>query len=298
MLEKKKKGGKLIPILISSLVIAGIGLMLYKPLMTHFFIPQAHSKISDDAKQTAPSEYGKNQQLSDDALKDFYKKHGIKYDPKNFSSQMDDDAFKNSFTGGFDSSKYFGDSKKKGFGSGNHKGAPDLSFDYGRVKAPGSTDLSSINPRYDRRLLTGHIAIPAIGINMPVLQGVSNANLYAGAGTLKPFQQMGKGNYALASHHMPDQYSNFSRIGQLHKGNRILLSNGKKVFEYRTSSVKQMPTRSSSVVNDEAGKKEVTLVTCVNTYGTSDQNGNARVVVKGDLVKSHGMGSQFGKYFK
>lgn len=294
MLEKKKKGGKLIPILISLLIIAGIGLMLYKPLMTHFFIPQAHSKISNDAKQTTPSEYGKNQQLSDDALKDFYKKHGIKYDPNNFSSQMDNDVFKT----GFDSSNYFGNSKKKGFGSGVFKGAPDLSFDYGRVKAPGSTDLSSINPRYDRRLLTGHIAIPAIGIDMPVLQGVSSANLYAGAGTLKPFQKMGKGNYALASHHMPDQYSNFSRIGQLQKGNRILLSNGKKVFEYRTVSVKRMPTRSSSVVDDQAGKTEVTLVTCVNTYGTSDQNGNARIVVKGDFVKSHSMGSQFGKYFK
>lgn len=294
MLEKKKTGGKIIPILITLLIIVGIGLMLYKPLMTHFFIPQAHSKISNDAKQTSPSEYGKNQQLSDDALKDFYKKHGIKYDPKNFSSQMDNDVFKN----GLDSNKYFGNGKKKGFGSGNYKGAPDLSFDYGRVKAPGSTDLSSINPRYDSRLLTGHMAIPAIGINMPVLQGVSNANLYAGAGTLKPFQQMGKGNYALASHHMPDQYSNFSRIGQLQKGNRILLSNGKKVFEYKTVSVKRMPTRSSSVVNDQAGKTEVTLVTCVNTYGTSDQNGNARIVVKGDFVKSHSMSSQFGKYFK
>lgn len=297
MLEKKKTGGKIVPTLIILLIIVGIGLMLYKPLMTHFFIPQAHSKISNDAKQTSPSEYGKNQQLSDDALKDFYKKHGVKYNPNDFSSQMDNKVFKDSFTD-FDASKYFGDGNKKGFGSGNYKGAPDLSFDYGRVKAPGSTDLSSINPRYDRRLLTGHIAIPAISINMPVLQGVSDSNLYAGAGTLKPFQKMGKGNYALASHHMPDQYSNFSRIGQLQKGNRILLSNGKKVFEYKTSSVKRMPTRSSSVVNDEAGKTEVTLVTCVNTYGTSDQYGNARIVVKGDFVKSHGMGSQFGKYFK
>ena len=118
MLEKKKTGGKIIPILITLLIIVGIGLMLYKPLMTHFFIPQAHSKISNDAKQTSPSEYGKNQQLSDDALKDFYKKHGIKYDPKNFSSQMDNDVFKN----GFDSNKYFGNGKKKGFGSGNYKG--------------------------------------------------------------------------------------------------------------------------------------------------------------------------------
>ena len=169
---------------------------------------------------------------------------------------------------------------------------PELSYDYGKVKPVSELDLSTLNPKYDKRLLTGHIAMPAIGVNLPILEGVSNANLYAGAGTLKPYQKMGTGNYALASHFMPDGVSNFSKIGQLQKGNRILLSSGKKVYEYKTISVKNMPINSSNVVNDVKGKKLVTLVTCTDIYGSS------RTVVQGEFVKKHKMNSSYGSYFK
>lgn len=298
---------KLLTITLVLVVLLGIGLMLYKPVMQHFIIPKVHDHISEKTKKTPVSTYDKNNKDVNKALKDYYKKNKISYDGTKFSDQMANGAFKDGFNlNGKDSSYPHGlgkngDGGSSGTGDSNgssYEGLPNITFDYGQVKAVGHSDLSNINTHYDKRLLTGHIALPSLGVSMPVLEGVSNTNLYVGAGTLKPFQQMGKGNYALASHHMPDEYSNFSRIGQLQKGSMILLSDGHKVYEYRTSSVKNMPTRSSHVVDDVPGKKMVTLVTCYNTYGSADRNGNARIVVQGDFVKTHSMHSDYGQYFR
>lgn len=46
------------------------------------------------------------------------------------------------------------------------------------------------------------IAIPEISMNLPIFKGLDNVGLYYGAGTMKAEQQMGEGNYALASHHV------------------------------------------------------------------------------------------------
>ena len=48
----------------------------------------------------------------------------------------------------------------------------------------------------------GGIAIPEVEINLPIFKGLDNVNLFYGAGTMKPDQRMGEGNYSLASHHI------------------------------------------------------------------------------------------------
>lgn len=48
----------------------------------------------------------------------------------------------------------------------------------------------------------GGIAIPDVGINLPIFKGLANENLAFGAGTMKEEQVMGQGNYALASHNV------------------------------------------------------------------------------------------------
>lgn len=271
--KSKKKMGKLEKTIIIIVVILALCGALYKPFLEKFFIPHVHDKISQETKETPAKKYAKNLKAINLQLQKDDKNGKIsnrfKYNKKpKLSSQTYDDGI-------YDNSKPL-----------------DLSYNYGKVKPANELDLSTMNPNYDKRLLVGHISMPAIGTNLPILEGVSNANLYAGAGTLKPYQKMGQGNYALASHFMPDGVSNFSKIGQLKKGNRILLTNGKKVYEYKTISVRNLPINSSSVVDDVKGKKLVTLVTCTDIYG------NGRTVVQGEYIKKHNMRSTYGRYFK
>jgi len=298
-LKKKKKDHKFIPILIIIIALVGAGLLLYKPVMTKLIIPKMHDHVSQAALKTPPSQYKHNQKNADQLFKDYYKKHHLKYDPKNFSQQAAKNAAYRGLGGDSSSSSTKSKEGKHHFGSSSgHKGAPDISYDYSKTgNFAGNTDLSTINPKYDKRLLTGHIAMPAVGINLPILQGVGGNNLFVGACTLKPLQKMGQGNYALASHHMPDEYSDFSKLGQLRKGNMILLSSGRRVYEYRVTSVRGYPTASGQVLDDENGKKQVTLVTCMTTYG-GNVNGNTRIVVKGNLKGVHGFNSRYGQYFK
>lgn len=276
------KKSKLPIVLCIAIALIGLGLVFYKPIMTKFIIPKMHDHISKVAKDTSASTYSKNQKDLNQLLKSGLKSSNIEYDPNNFSQNMDD--FNNSVANGLSNNNVTE-------GNGNSKNTPNVSFDYSKIKPASETDLNTINPNYDKRLLIGHVALPSLGIDLPIIEGVADSNLYVGACTLKPFQQMGKGNYALASHHMPDEYSNFSRIGQLQKGSMILLGNGRTVYEYRTSRVEVMPINSGQLIDDVKGDKLVTLVTCTDTKGT------ARIVVQGKFVKTHKMSSKYGQYF-
>ncbi|MGX7211771.1 sortase family protein [Enterococcus innesii] len=43
----------------------------------------------------------------------------------------------------------------------------------------------------------GTFEIPSIGLKLPVLEGITQANISIGVGTVKPNQAIGKGNFAL-----------------------------------------------------------------------------------------------------
>lgn len=279
MSKEKRKRSKIGLIIFWSLFTIFLACILYKPFVEHVLIPHSHHKIEQQTKNTPGKTYKNNASKINDQLNmsgwndQANERFDYNHQPKNdtITSVNGEDA----------QSPYH-----------NDEDMPDLSYDYGKVKPVNEYDWNTLNPNYDERLLVGHIAIPRIQMNLPILEGVSNANLYAGAGTLKPYQRMGHDNYALASHYMPDGVSNFTRLKELKKGNRIYLTDGYKVYEYSTTSIKQMPINSSSVVDDAKGKNEVTLVTCTDIYGT------ARLVVKGDFIKSYSIKSDKGRYFK
>lgn len=73
-------------------------------------------------------------------------------------------------------------------------------FDFDAVQ-PASTEAVIRAQLSNKRLpVIGGVAVPTVGINLPIFKGLSNEGLLWGAGTLFPDQVMGEGNYALASH--------------------------------------------------------------------------------------------------
>lgn len=129
----------------------------------------------------------------------------------------------------------------------------------------------------------GGVAVPELGINLPILVDDGDYSMLYGAGPLKPGQVMGEGNYALASHDMWTNVSYYSKdllfspLKIAKTGQNVYLTDKDKVYHYVITNVDTIsPTDWDSTVNAEPGKKTVTLVTC-------DTNDAYRIRVRGEL---------------
>ncbi len=78
----------------------------------------------------------------------------------------------------------------------------ETTFDFEQVQSISTEAILAAQWDAQRLPVIGGIAVPELGINLPIFKGVFNTSLMYGAGTMKENQEMGKGNYALASHHI------------------------------------------------------------------------------------------------
>lgn len=150
-----------------------------------------------------------------------------------------------------------------------------ITYDFEKVESIRSipSDIT-----LNRNLLRGQILISEVDMNLPIVEGVSNENLYTSASTMKPNQKLGKGNYALAGHLMPDPNTLFSPLKEVSEGMNVYVSNMDTVYTYEISEIKEVPPTAIEVISDEAGEGLLTLVTCSNVEGTN------RLIVQAQLV--------------
>ena len=154
-------------------------------------------------------------------------------------------------------------------------------FDFNSVKSISSEAVLSAQWDAQQLPVIGGIAIPEVEINLPIFKGLDNVNLFYGAGTMKPNQKMGEGNYSLASHHIftAENASQmlFSPLVNAKKGMKIYLTDKDKVYTYVIREVKHVTPDRVDEIDDREGINEITLVTCV------DYDATERIIVKGDL---------------
>ena len=160
-------------------------------------------------------------------------------------------------------------------------------FDFSSVNSVSSEAVLASQWNSQQLPVIGGIAIPELEINLPIFKGVDNVNLLYGAGTMKPDQKMGEGNYSLASHHI-FQGENagqllFSPLSNAKNGMKIYLTDKDKVYTYEIREVKKVTPERVDEIEDREGVNEITLVTC------EDKDAIERIIVKGDLkeVKSY-----------
>lgn len=125
----------------------------------------------------------------------------------------------------------------------------------------------------------GQLRVPAVGLDLPIGVGVSNAVLIRGAGTLKADQRMGQGNYALAGHYMTAQRLLFSPLKGVRQGNSVYLTDKRQVYRYRVTRVRVVDRHRVDVIDEVPGKRLVTLVTCASAKRGEPK----RLVVQGEL---------------
>ena len=154
-------------------------------------------------------------------------------------------------------------------------------FDFDSVKSISSEAVLAAQWDAQQLPVIGGIAIPEVEINLPIFKGLDNVNLFYGAGTMKPDQKMGEGNYSLASHHIftAENASQmlFSPLVNAKAGMKIYLTDKDKVYTYEIREVKHVTPDRVDEIEDREGVKEITLVTCV------DYNATERIIVKGDF---------------
>lgn len=128
----------------------------------------------------------------------------------------------------------------------------------------------------------GKIAMPSVGLKLPIFYGMNNEDLVRGAGTMKEGQKMGEeGNYALAGHHMSDPNLLFGPLANAKVGDKIYLTDGSKVYTY-TTTVKTTVNKSEvQYIYDVSGEKLLTLVTCAS----GEANEVDRTIIQAKLSK-------------
>lgn len=108
----------------------------------------------------------------------------------------------------------------------------------------------------------GGIAIPSIQLQLPILKGIANENLIAGAGTMTPLQEIGKGNYALASHNLVQAGILFSDVQEMQIGDLLYVTDLEKIAVYQLTYLEQVSPARTELVEEIPGKTLLTVVTC------------------------------------
>ncbi len=169
-------------------------------------------------------------------------------------------------------------------------------FDSSNVKTVNFLDVAKAQMENHNYPVIGAIAYPELKITLPILNGDGDATMLYGAGTMKPSQVMGQGNYALASHHVSNVYGHsadgllFSPLQNAKTGQKVYLTDKVKVYEYKTTSVRIMLPSQGNVIQDVKGKKELTLVTCYS-------DDRYRIIVQGTFIKAMPFNNKNAKFF-
>ena len=158
------------------------------------------------------------------------------------------------------------------------KGDSDSMFDYDSVE---TLEVMDINPVINRENVIGGVYVPSVGINLPIMYGVSHNILLTSIGTMKPNQQMGEGNYVLIGHNSYNPNILFAPIRNISKGDSIYVTDKNKVYEYSMVDSEVVEPSRGDVMDDVEGKQLVSLISCFSADGSD------RIVVRGELKNIH-----------
>ncbi|MEK5040702.1 class D sortase [Sporosarcina sp. FSL K6-3457] len=122
------------------------------------------------------------------------------------------------------------------------------------------------------------LEIPYINIKQHILSETTDENLNIALTQIKPNQQPGIGNFTVAGHRGYRDGRHFSNLAEVPIGEKVYLHAGDQTYIYEISSSEVIEPTFVEVLNDTAGKDEITLITCT-------VSGAKRVAVKGELVE-------------
>lgn len=159
-------------------------------------------------------------------------------------------------------------------------------FDYSAIEDVDITSTIRGMINFDNKSIVGQIIIPDLGMNLPILKGVTNANLAAGATTMVPNQKIGEGNYPLAGHYMKQKDLLFGSLMDIQVGTIVYITDKKTIYEYEIYDTVVVPDTAMEMLDnersDEREKPIISLMTCYYSSKTGK-----RFFALGELVNEY-----------
>ena len=153
-------------------------------------------------------------------------------------------------------------------------------FDFEEVRSLSIVDILLAQVSKSSLPVIGSIAIPEVSLELPILKGVGREGLAVGAGTMKPTQVMGQGNYTLASHYYEGHDILFGPLYETEIGDIIYLSDMEYVYEYKLSTKEIIEATDIYIIDDVPHETLLTLITCA-------ENGSKRLAVRATFTKRY-----------
>lgn len=161
----------------------------------------------------------------------------------------------------------------------NDKEVADADFEFEEVQSLSIQDVLRAQASTENYPVIGSMYVPSVEMQLPILKGVSNDALAVGAGTMKPDQKLGEGNYSLAAHYIEGRDVLFGPLYRAKVGDAIFVTDGSQIYEYKINNKNVILSTDTHVINDQADKKMLTLITCANS-------GVDRLAVEAEFVDS------------
>jgi sortase A len=160
-------------------------------------------------------------------------------------------------------------------------GGADVSFDFNDAATLSIEDVLKAQLNRDDIYALGSIVVPSVKLQLPIVKGVSKYALAVGAGTMKPDQKMGQGNYALAGHYFKDKNDLlFSPLYGADIGDSVFITNKTSVYEYKISSKNVIAATDVHIIDDVRDAPLLTLITCAN-------DGVDRLAIQAQFMTEH-----------
>jgi sortase A len=148
----------------------------------------------------------------------------------------------------------------------NKNGSKIASADYtaADVRTLSPRDLQKVDAAQQiNQFGSGLLEIPSISLTLPILEGMTQANLSVGAGTAKADQVPGKGNFVLLGHYMTNRGVLFGGLRYVQKGNEVTVTYHDRKAIYEVTDIKVIHQSEVQYMEDEKGKDGIlTLITC------------------------------------
>lgn len=165
----------------------------------------------------------------------------------------------------------------------------DADFEFEAVQSLSIAEVLQAQIKANKMPVIGSIAVPSVHMQLPILKGVGNAVLAIGAGTMKPNQQLGQGNYALAGHYFEEKDILFSPLYQAQVGDIIYVTDMSNVYEYKLTTKKIIAATDVFILDDIPNQTTLTLITCA-------EKGSKRLALQADFVQSYSLENAKGTF--
>lgn len=156
----------------------------------------------------------------------------------------------------------------------------EADFDFEEVQSLSIWEVLQAQANRKDLPVIGSIGIPSVDMQLPILKGVGKNALAVGAGTMKPDQVMGQGNYALAAHYFENRDILFGPLYHSEIGDAIYLTDANAIYEYHITKIEVVEATAVHVIEDVPNETLLTLITCAD-------EGVRRLLVQASFVQQH-----------